>query len=150
MLETDLVALVMAKTGRYNCTIWAYSQLCSAYPICLLVRSTMLGSVLRIDVDKKDPGKQYAVPPTNPFVGYSNVRPEIWAYGLRNPWRCSVDRGDRQTGEGAGRVFCGDVGQDKFEEIDIIEGGRNYEWRAFEGNSCFDPNQCSTCMLICM
>ena len=53
----------------------------------------MLGSVLRIDVDNKDPGKEYAVPPTNPFVGISNVRPEIWAYGLRNPWRCSVDRG---------------------------------------------------------
>ena len=103
----------------------------------------MLGSVLRIDVDKKDPGKEYAVPPTNPFVGYSNVHPEIWAYGLRNPWRCSIDRGDRQTGEGAGRVFCGDVGQSRYEEIDIIEEGRNYGWRAFEGDSCFDGNQCS-------
>ena len=103
----------------------------------------MLGSVLRIDVDKKDPGKEYAVPSTNPFVGISNIRPEIWAYGLRNPWRCSIDRGDRQTGEGAGRVFCGDVGQSRYEEIDIIEGGQNYGWRAFEGDSCFDENQCS-------
>ena len=148
MQGTDLAALVMAKTGRYNCMHWAYSRPCSI-SICLLIRSTLLGSVLRIDVDKKDPGKEYAVPPTNPFVGYSNVHSEIWAYGLRNPWRCSIDRGDRQTGEGAGRVFCGDVGQEKYEEIDIIEGGRNYEWRAFEGNSCFDENQCSTCT-FCM
>ena len=62
----------------------------------------MLGSVLRIDVDTKDPGKEYAVPSTNPFVGISNVRPEIWAYGLRNPWRCSIDRGDRREKEQGG------------------------------------------------
>ena len=103
----------------------------------------MLGSVLRIDVNNKDPGKEYAVPPTNPFVGHSNVHPEIWAYGLRNPWRCSIDRGDRETGEGAGRVFCGDVGQRRYEEIDIIERGGNYGWRAFEGNACYDGTLCS-------
>ena len=104
----------------------------------------MLGSVLRLDVDNKDPGKEYAVPPTNPFVGYSNVHPEIWAYGFRNPWRCSIDRGDRETGEGAGRVFCGDVGLVRYEEINIIEKGGNYGWRAFEGHTCYDKNLCSS------
>ena len=93
----------------------------------------------------RDSGKEYAVPPDNPFVGEADARGEIWAYGLRNPWRCSVDRGDPVTGHGAGRLFCGDVGQDGFEEIDIIEKGGNYGWRGFEGNACFDQNVCSSC-----
>ena len=84
-----------------------------------------------------------AIPPTNPVIGYSDVQPEIWAYGLRNPWRCSVDRGDRESGEGAGRVFCGDVGQGSYEEIDIIEVGGNYAWRVFEGYTWYDGNLCS-------
>ena len=96
-------------------------------------RSNWLGSVLRIDVDRKDSGKEYAIPADNPFVGVPNVKPEIYAYGLRNPWRCSIDRGDRETGEGKGRIFCGDVGQGEFEEVDLIEKGENYGWRAFEG-----------------
>lgn len=107
-------------------------------------RSNLLGSVLRIDVDHQDPGKEYAIPDDNPFVDVPNVRPEIYAYGVRNPWRCSIDRGDSESGEGRGRVFCGDVGQNNYEEVDIIERGGNYGWRAFEGNSCFDGNLCSS------
>ena len=107
-----------------------------------LCRATLLGSVLRIDVDHRDPGKEYAIPPDNPFVDDPNAHPEIYAYGVRNPWRCSIDRGDRETGEGAGRVFCGDVGQNLYEEVDIIVKGGNYGWNAFEGYNCFDWNLC--------
>ena len=109
-----------------------------------LYRSNWLGSVLRIDVDRKDSGKEYAIPADNPFVDDLNVKPEIYAYGLRNPWRCSIDGGDRETGEGRGRIFCGDVGQGEFEEVDIITKGGNYGWRAFEGNSCFDQSLCGS------
>ena len=112
--------------------------------LLLYYRSNWLGSVLRIDVDRKDSGKEYAIPADNPFVGIPNVKPEIYAYGLRNPWRCSIDRGDQETGKGRGRIFCGDVGQDKFEEVDLIEKGGNYGWRAFEGNRCFDQNLCGS------
>lgn len=107
-------------------------------------RSTLLGSVLRIDVDNEDQGLEYAIPADNPFIGVAGVRPEVYAYGLRNPWRCSVDRGERRTGEGKGRIFCGDVGQSKYEEVDIIERGGNYGWKAFEGYSCYDRNLCSS------
>lgn len=58
-------------------------------------------------------------------------------------WRCSIDRGDFHSKEGKGRIFCGDVGQNKFEEIDIIEKGRNYGWRAREGFSCYDHVLCA-------
>ncbi|KAJ8046097.1 HHIP-like protein 2 [Holothuria leucospilota] len=68
---------------------------------------------------------------------------EIFAYGVRNMWRCSVDRGDSESGYGAGRIFCGDVGQNRYEEIDIIVNGGNYGWRAMEGNSCYDSNLCN-------
>ncbi len=87
-------------------------------------------------------GTAYSIPPDNPFLGMPSVRPEIYAYGLRNPWRCSVDRGDQETGEGRGRIFCADVGQSSFEEVDIIVSGGNYGWRAFEGNQCFDSTLC--------
>ena len=93
-------------------------------------------------MDHRDPGKQYAIPPDNPFVNVTGAQPEIYAYGLRNPWRCSIDRGDRETGEGAGKIFCGDVGQSRFEEVDIIEKGGNYGWKAFEGNNCFASSLC--------
>ena len=102
--------------------------------------TTLLGSMLRIDVS--NPNVTYSIPEDNPFAAAnSSARPEIYAYGLRNPWRCSVDRGDKD-GVGKGRIFCGDVGQNQFEEIDIIEKGGNYGWRAFEGFSCFDRKLC--------
>ncbi|XP_034015327.1 HHIP-like protein 1 [Thalassophryne amazonica] len=110
-------------------------------------KSALLGKVLRIDVNHNKRGPLYRIPPDNPFVHEHGARPEIYAYGVRNMWRCSVDRGDRHTKEGKGRIFCGDVGQNKYEEIDIIEKGRNYGWRAKEGFSCYDKKLCANTSL---
>ena len=97
--------------------------------------NTLLGSILRIDVEG---GLPYGIPPDNPFVGQEG-RDEIWAYGLRNPWKFSFDRG------GGHRLFCADVGQDEFEEINLIVRGGNYGWRVMEGFHCFNPSQdCDT------
>ncbi len=92
--------------------------------------NTFLGKMLRIDVDKKDTGKEYAVPTDNPFVGVSNTKPEIWAYGLRNPWKYSFDR---KTGD----LWVGDVGQGKREEISIVKKGDNLGWKTMEGSICY-------------
>lgn len=92
--------------------------------------SNLLGKILRIDIDAKSP---YKTPPDNPFVANKNAAPEIWAYGLRNPWRFSFDRK-------TGKLFCADVGQDHWEEIDIIEKGKNYGWRIMEGSYCYYPS----------
>ncbi|MCU1305996.1 MAG: hypothetical protein JWN45_691 [Acidobacteriaceae bacterium] len=92
---------------------------------------TLLGKILRINVDATGPGTQYPVPPDNPFVS-SNALPEIWAFGLRNPWRISFDRS-------TGRLFAGDVGGDRFEEVDIIQRGLNYGWNIMEGAHCLNP-----------
>ena len=93
---------------------------------------TLLGKILRVDVD----GLPLAIPPDNPFVGDTTARDEIWAYGLRNPWRFSFDR---RTGD----LFIADVGQDRREEIDLqpsgSPGGQNYGWRRMEGSICFQP-----------
>ena len=88
--------------------------------------NTMLGKILRIDVDG---GTPYAVPQTNPFYDSTNVniKKEIYAWGMRNPWRCSFD-------PETGWLWAGDVGQYAWEEIDIIENGKNYGWRCYEGN----------------
>ncbi|XP_056152055.1 HHIP-like protein 1 [Lampris incognitus] len=110
-------------------------------------KSALLGKVLRIDVDDNDRGPLYRIPRDNPFVHNPEARPEVYAYGVRNMWRCSVDRGDPLTKEGKGRIFCGDVGQNKFEEVDIIERGRNYGWRAKEGFSCYDKKLCANSSL---
>ncbi|XP_061599591.1 HHIP-like protein 1 [Cololabis saira] len=110
-------------------------------------KSALLGKVLRIDVDHNERGPLYRIPPDNPFIHEQGARPEVYAYGARNMWRCSVDRGDPLTKEGKGRIFCGDVGQNKFEEIDIIERGRNYGWRAKEGFSCYDKKLCANSSL---
>lgn len=102
-----------------------------------------MGKVLRIDVDGSDSsGRQYRIPPDNPFIGDPDARPEVFAYGVRNMWRCSVDRGDPVSRYGRGRIFCGDVGQNRYEEIDIIVKGGNYGWRAKEGFECYDLKLC--------
>jgi len=90
---------------------------------------TLLGKILRVDVDG---GTPYRVPPDNPFVDRAGARGEIWAYGLRNPWRFSFDRR-------TGRLFAADVGQNHLEEVDIVERGKNYGWRIMEGTSCHIP-----------
>ncbi|XP_069591499.1 HHIP-like protein 1 [Ranitomeya imitator] len=110
-------------------------------------KSTLLGKVLRIDVNHNNHGPLYRIPPDNPFVNDPLARPEIYAYGVRNMWRCSFDRGDPHTKEGKGRLFCGDVGQNKFEEVDIVEKGKNYGWRAREGFSCYDKKLCANSSL---
>ncbi|XP_039527040.1 HHIP-like protein 1 [Pimephales promelas] len=110
-------------------------------------KSALLGKALRIDVDDNERGPLYRIPPDNPFIHEPNARPEVYAYGVRNMWRCSVDRGDPNTKEGKGRIFCGDVGQNKYEEIDIVEKGRNYGWRAKEGFSCYDKKLCANSSL---
>ncbi|KAI7804536.1 HHIP-like protein 1 [Triplophysa rosa] len=110
-------------------------------------KSALLGKVLRVGVDDNERGPLYRIPPDNPFVHEPNSRPEVFAYGVRNMWRCSVDRGDPMNKEGKGRIFCGDVGQNKYEEIDIVEKGRNYGWRAKEGFSCYDKKLCANSSL---
>ncbi|HEX5854302.1 MAG TPA: PQQ-dependent sugar dehydrogenase [Thermoanaerobaculia bacterium] len=93
---------------------------------------SLLGKILRIDVR----ASPYGIPRDNPFAGSSTARREIWAYGLRNPWRFSFDR---KTGD----LYIGDVGQGTWEEVDfqpaVSGGGENYGWRLTEGNHCFNP-----------
>ncbi|XP_068172917.1 HHIP-like protein 1 isoform X1 [Antennarius striatus] len=110
-------------------------------------KSTLLGKVLRVDIENNDDGAPYSIPSDNPFLLEKETRPEIYAYGVRNMWRCSIDRGDPVTGRGRGRLFCGDVGQNKFEEVDIILKGGNYGWRAKEGFSCYDRKLCQNSSL---
>lgn len=98
---------------------------------------TLLGKLLRIDVESGQ--APYAVPPTNPFVNTPGYRPEIWALGLRNPWRFAFDR---QTGD----LYIGDVGQNAYEEVDFQPGtsggGENYGWNIMEGAHCFRSSSC--------
>lgn len=91
--------------------------------------ASLLGKLLRIDVDRADAAQAYAVPPDNPFVKKPGYRPEIWALGLRNPWRFSFDARH-------GALWLADVGQDQEEEINIIRKGGNYGWNVMEGNIC--------------
>jgi glucose/arabinose dehydrogenase len=100
----------------------------------------LLGKILRIDVETGAPAT-YTVPPSNPFVGRAGSRPEVWALGLRNPWRFSFDR---QTND----LYIADVGQNEREEIDFqpaaSSGGENYGWRIFEGTLCTGLDPCNT------
>lgn len=96
--------------------------------------SNWFGSLLRIDVHPADPADRYDIPPDNPYVDELTAQPEIWAHGLRNPFRFSFDRA-------TGTLWLGDVGQGNEEEIDLITRGGNYGWRVYEGNRQFDPSE---------
>jgi len=89
----------------------------------------LLGKILRIDVDRSEDGKAYAIPRDNPFRGSTNALPEIWAWGFRNPWQFTFDKA-------TGDLWVGDVGQDRLEEIDIVRRGENFGWNVYEG---FEP-----------
>jgi glucose/arabinose dehydrogenase len=91
----------------------------------------LLGKMMRIDVNNTSPGLPYAIPADNPFVNGGGL-PEIFAFGFRNPWRFSFDHA-------SGRLFVADVGQDKFEEVDLVQKGGNYGWNTMEGMHCFNP-----------
>jgi glucose/arabinose dehydrogenase len=96
---------------------------------------TLLATILRIDVNKQESGKKYGIPTDNPFAGNkSGYKEEIYAYGLRNPWRLSFDPVTK-------KLWTGDVGQNAYEEIDIIEKGGNYGWNSMEGKHCFEPKR---------
>ena len=97
--------------------------------------NSLLGKILRIDVDRGDP---YGVPTGNPFIGRAGTRPEIWAFGLRNPWRFSFD-------QAGGLLFVADVGQNAYEEINVVPAtaaGLNYGWNRMEGTHCFRAQSC--------
>ena len=97
---------------------------------------TLLGTILRIDPEQPAQGAPYAIPADNPFVGESGARGEVWAYGLRNPWRFSFDS---KTGD----LWVGDVGQNALEEVNIVYPGVNYGWNVMEGTSCFRSPSCT-------
>ncbi len=100
-------------------------------------QDSLLGKLLRIDVDPG--GQPYAIPSSNPFAGQAGKRGEIWAYGLRNPWRYAFDAAQ-------GQLYIADVGQDRREEVDIAgvgEGGLNYGWNIMEGTLCYPADPCN-------
>lgn len=105
---------------------------------------TLLGTILRLDVDTEPIGGGYVIPEDNPFVMDGGARAEIWCYGLRNPWRFSFDR---ETGD----IWIGDVGQSSFEEVNwqpAGAGGANYGWNLAEGNACYADENCESADLV--
>ncbi|VAI01204.1 unnamed protein product [Triticum turgidum subsp. durum] len=105
-------------------------------------KKSLLGKIMRLDVDNVQSQKQignqtlwgnYSIPKDNPFAQDSDLQPEIWALGFRNPWRCSFDS------ERPSYFYCADVGQDAYEEVDLISKGGNYGWRAYEGPYVYHP-----------
>jgi glucose/arabinose dehydrogenase len=93
----------------------------------------LLGTVIRLDVSDARPARPYAVPADNPGISISGARPEVWAYGFRNPWRMAFDAR-------TGTLWLGDVGQGRIEEVDVVRAGENYGWSVLEGNDCFEPS----------
>ena len=106
---------------------------------------TVLGSILRIDVNSRDPGLEYRIPRSNPFADDTPGADEIYAYGMRNPYRFSFDTGGASNRRGHGHhgrgsdLYLADVGQGLFEEVNLVRKGGNYGWVAAEGFHCFDP-----------
>jgi glucose/arabinose dehydrogenase len=98
------------------------------------VTENLLGSVLRIDVDGASSARPYAIPADNPLVGREGLD-EQYAWGFRNPWRLSID---------GGRLFVADVGQNRYEEVNLVERGGNYGWNVREGEACFQRDTCPT------
>ncbi len=104
-------------------------------------RDTLLGKLLRVDPRVTDSGAPYGIPADNPWPSTSGIRPEIWAYGLRNPWRASFDRA-------TGDLWIGDVGQGSWEEVDVVRaeasglptGGLDFGWNLMEGTHCYEPS----------
>ncbi len=107
--------------------------------------STMLGALLRLDVDQAADAAQYGIPADNPFVADAAKLPEIWATGLRNPWRFSFDRA-------TGDLLIADVGQNQWEEVNFLPagspGGSNFGWNIMEGTHCYDRNTCNQTGLV--
>lgn len=106
-------------------------------------KKSLLGKIMRLDIDNTPPGQSeitnqslwgnYSIPKDNPFSDDSDLQPEIWALGVRNPWRCSFDF------ERPSYFYCADVGQDQYEEVDLISKGGNYGWRVYEGPLVYNP-----------
>ncbi len=119
--------------------------------------ATLLGAILRIDVSSAGLGKTYKIPPDNPFVGTESARGEIFAYGLRNPWRFSFDMAHAQARysetetvqpKGPVEIWTGDVGQNQWEEVNLVRTGLNYGWKVMEGSGCYSPRDgCPTARL---
>jgi len=105
-------------------------------------RGTLLGGILRLDVDGGDP---FAIPPDNPFVGDATAAPHLWVYGLRNPWRFSID-------PEADLLFVGDVGQDEIEEVSVVPfssaAASNFGWPIAEGDTCYRTSSCDTAGMV--
>jgi glucose/arabinose dehydrogenase len=101
--------------------------------------ATLLSAILRLDVDQPDPGKPYGIPPDNPFADGVDGAPEVWAYGLRNPWRYDID-------PESGLLYIADVGHEEWEEINVVDlatgGGSNFGWLIMEANECFAISDC--------
>lgn len=116
--------------------------------------SSPFGKILRFDVNRSCNNLSYCIPPDNPFTSENCVigptetdkgRPlcEIYAWGFRQPWRGAYDRGDRNSGQGRGRIFYADVGEDTYEEINMLQRGGNYMWAIKEGPACYRRNKCT-------
>jgi glucose/arabinose dehydrogenase len=115
--------------GGYS-NVWSPESIAESYNSQKL--DNYFGKILRIDIDRKSKGKSYAIPADNPMTKLKSALPEIWAFGLRDPWRCSFDT------KGSKQLICGDVQEDSFESIKIIQKGKNMGWPIVEGQMrCF-------------